>query len=334
MTQFRIEGAAVSDIGLKRKDNEDSYIAQDGLYLVADGMGGGIDGRAASAEMIQQIERLAASPIRTRPMIDECVQNAQDALLSMGERQGAMAGTTLTGLVLKDTSTTDADEDAWYVVNIGDSRTYHLQHGERGWDASSMVQVTRDHSRLQEVIDSGEMLPQEARRRVPRNIITQAVGSPDGVVADYFRAEIPGRFIVCSDGVYSELSPSQMTQIASENVSARQVAQDLVNAALDAGGHDNATAVVVDALLCPDGQQEPSDLGTTGGSLGTGEPSEAEGTEPAGADAGEPEWRSSILAGTEDIDTMNDSTLETLRTTVKAEEAGQEPAAGSGSGNE
>lgn len=292
MARVHITGAAVSDIGLHRRDNEDSYIAQDGLYLVADGMGGGIDGRAASAEIIQQIARLSGTSIRSRAVINECIQNAQQALTRIGAQQGAMAGTTLSGLILKDTSTLDPDQNAWYVVNIGDSRTYHLNRSAHGWDASSLVQVTRDHSRRQEAIDSGRLLPDQARELVPRNIITQAVGSPQGVVADFYRADVEGRFIICSDGVYSELSPAQLTTVSAEALDPKSVAQDLVNAALDAGGNDNATVVVVDVT------QDVPDVAV---SLG--------GTEK--------DWNASILADSEEIDTLNDSTLETLRTTER-----------------
>lgn len=292
MAHFHITGAAVSDIGLHRRDNEDSYIAQDGLYLVADGMGGGVDGRAASAEIIQQIARLSGTSIRSRAMINECIQNAQQSLSRIGAQQGAMAGTTLSGLILKDTSTQEADQNAWYVVNIGDSRTYHLNQSAHGWDASSLVQVTRDHSQRQEAIDSGRLLPDQARELVPRNIITQAVGSPQGVSADFYRADVEGRFVICSDGVYSELSAAQMTTLCAEALNPKTVAQDLVNAALDAGGDDNATAVVVDIQ-----EDIPSPM------IGRTDATDA--------------WNASILADSEEIDTLNDSTLETIRTTER-----------------
>ncbi|NYI25548.1 PP2C family protein-serine/threonine phosphatase [Aeriscardovia aeriphila] len=401
-----ISSAAFSDIGLVRRDNQDSYVSQDGLYLVADGMGGGVDGREASAVIIAEFAKLAHVSIRSRAMIEDCIQQAQARVAAMAH-DGRMAGSTLTGIILKDISGEDPD-NCWYVVNIGDSRTYHLSelqveqvvaprnflqralhrketpditdatsstprysiptldaphltlegasspthptHTEASsydevpapassdqtmvlprirnltredvtpgmaltaqgetdngnlkldvevseqrkatWDVHSFVQVTHDHSKRQEVIDAGEMDEESAKRSIPRNIITQAVGSPDGVSADYFRAGLYGRFVMCSDGIYSEIEPTKFVELACAQQDARTVAQNLVNAALDAGGKDNATVIVVDCL-----------------------------------DSAVHQWRSVRLAENEDIETMNDSTLITLRTAVKSSSAARNGAA-------
>jgi serine/threonine protein phosphatase PrpC len=197
MTQVSITSAALSDVGLRREENQDSYLVSDGVFLVADGMGGGVSGQVASATTLEKMNALTTIATRTRTDIDTCLAQAQYAVRDIGERQNAVSGTTLTGLILKDLTTLDSDKNAWYVVNVGDSRTYHLNsltsgnpEAQRQWDIDSFLQITHDHSERQEAIDSGRLLPDVANRIVPRNIITQAIGSPNGVSPDYFQADV------------------------------------------------------------------------------------------------------------------------------------------------
>lgn len=329
MTQVSITSAALSDVG-RRRENQDNYLAADGLFLVADGMGGGVSGQDASATTLSIMEDLSTASTRTRDLIDAHFLQSQEALRSLGEQQGAVAGTTLTGLILKDTTTLDSSKNSWYVINVGDSRTYHLSAAtpstaatptiegspateitaptegpapaqnaapiqntqnaaSTGWNRSSFMQITHDHSERQEVIDSGKMLPHIAEQVVPRNIITQAIGSPNGIAPDYFQADLTGRFIICSDGVHSELTDSAIADIAARAETAETTAHHLLDAALAAGGRDNITVIVVDVV-----PQNP--------------------TPPTGS-ADEAAWSVSTIGPGEDIDTMNDSTLETLRTT-------------------
>ncbi|MCI1935887.1 MAG: serine/threonine-protein phosphatase [Bifidobacteriaceae bacterium] len=324
MTQVSITSAALSDVGRRRRENQDNYLAADGLFLVADGMGGGVSGQDASATTLSIMEDLSTVSTRTRDLIDAHFLQSQDALRSLGEQQGAVAGTTLTGLILKDTTTLDSSKNSWYVINVGDSRTYHLSAAtpttavtppiegvttaegtapaqnaaptqnnqdtaSAGWNRSSFMQITHDHSERQEVIDSGKMLPHIAEQVVPRNIITQAIGSPNGIAPDYFQADLAGRFIICSDGVHSELTDSAIADIAARTETAETTAQHLLDAALAAGGRDNITVIVVDVI-----PQDPTPLTDS---------------------ADETDWSVSTIGPGEDIDTMNDSTLETLRTT-------------------
>lgn len=129
----------------------------------------------------------------------------------MGESLGGIAGTTISGVIMPadiddmtahaaDANSTADGNDSCYIVNIGDSRTYHMCAAEDGgWDASTFTRITRDHSERQNAIDSGEMLPEEALRNIPRNIITQCIGAPNGIAPDYYAADAFGRFIICSD---------------------------------------------------------------------------------------------------------------------------------------
>lgn len=245
MSKIDISSAACSDIGLKRADNQDSYLEVEGLYLVADGMGGGVKGRQASATCMSVMEKLGNCKIRTKGEILGCMQEAQDVVGEIGAREGGVAGTTLSGLILKDTDM-EEEGNAWYVVNVGDSRTYHVCPSSEGFDRSTFEQITHDHSEQQKAIDTGKYLPEQAEKLIPRNLITQAIGSPSPLNPDFFRADLGGRFIICSDGIYTQMSLSKLANLCSASKSPKEVAHSLVEAALDGGGSDNATVLVVD----------------------------------------------------------------------------------------
>lgn len=324
MSTLTITSAALSDVGLKRADNQDSYLAQSGVYLVADGMGGGVSGRAASSTTLAVLSKIAGMSLRSRNIIEDCLAEAQNDVIELGAKKNAIAGTTVTGIISRtapegvaaDASpnvetplpdapaatggTVDDDPDAgnaWYVVNIGDSRTYHLNRGSDGLlDATSLVQVSHDHSKRQEAIDAGNIAPEIVDQVIPRNIITQAIGSPDGIRPDFFRADLPGRFIICSDGVYSELTDQQFLAIASANTSADATAHAFIDAALAAGGHDNATVIVVDVTnAAPSSTEQPGDA-----------------SDASTAPSAEQPWSFYKLGEGEDLEDDEDATLQSL----------------------
>lgn len=274
MTTGSIRIAMTSDVGLRRKNNQDTGFAQQGVFMVCDGMGGGKGGEQASQLAAQHFAQLAAMPSRTRQDIDDTLARAQHDILDLGDRLGGVAGTTCSGLVLPqdhaDSASassaalfSDADDqdfsDQTYVVNVGDSRTYHLSplaHADAPatdiipvWDAASLIRITRDHSQRQEAIDSGQMLPEEAEATIPRNIITQCLGDPDGIMPDVYVADLTGRFIICSDGLHGEVPDEQIAAIAAAHSSPQEAVDALVAAALDAGGTDNITVIVADMPL-------------------------------------------------------------------------------------
>ena len=109
-------------------------------------------------------------------------------MLRLGEQLGGVAGTTISGVLLPTRVGDDAicSDERCYIVNVGDSRTYHMRaDGNGAWLADSLTCITRDHSERQNAIDSGQMLPDEANRCIPRNIITQCVGAPAGIQPDF-----------------------------------------------------------------------------------------------------------------------------------------------------
>ncbi|MGV2903553.1 PP2C family protein-serine/threonine phosphatase, partial [Microbacterium sp. AGC62] len=128
-------------------------------------------------------------------------------------------------------------------VNIGDSRTYRLADGE-------LEQISVDHSVVQELIESGELTAAEAATDRRRNIITRAIGASSTGDADYwlFPAELGDRMLICSDGLTTEVSDERITQILAAEPDPQRAADILVDEAVQAGGRDNITVVIVDAV--------------------------------------------------------------------------------------
>jgi protein phosphatase len=157
----------------------------------------------------------------------------------LSQHGSASAGTTLSGVSI-------ASVDGlgyWLVVNIGDSRTYQFANGE-------LEQITVDHSYVQELIDEGELTPGEAMKDPRRNIITRAIGAGSVGEADYwlFPAERGDRMLICSDGLTTELTDDRIAEILAAQPDPQRAADILTAEAVRAGGRDNVTVVVVDAL--------------------------------------------------------------------------------------
>ncbi len=243
--------------------------------MVCDGMGGGKGGEQASQSAAQHFAQLAAMPSRTRQDIDDTLARAQHDIL---DRETALAAwpaqpapvcvlpqdhadsaSARRALLCSVTPMIRTSRTKTYVVNVGDSRTYHLSplaHADAPatdiipvWDAASLIRITRDHSQRQEAIDCGQMLPEEAEATIPRNIITQCLGDPDDIMPDVYVADLTGRFIICSDGLHGEVPDEQIAAIAAAHSSPQEAVDALVAAALDAGGTDNITVIVADMPL-------------------------------------------------------------------------------------
>jgi len=129
------------------------------------------------------------------------------------------------------------------VAHVGDSRVYLLRHG-------TLVRVTHDHSYVEELVDSGQITADEARVHPSRSVITRALGSDPDMYADHFSLEVSDedRIIVCSDGLSSMITDADIEALSVSSVTPQQAADNLVSAALTAGGADNVTVIVVDIL--------------------------------------------------------------------------------------
>ena len=239
---MRLRSSARSDIGLVRSGNEDSGYAGPDLLVVADGMGGHAAGELASAAAISTMS--AVEPATTNE--SDTLERLSDAVLTTSERiadvvsahpQFAGMGTTLTALAwLGNTPPRVA------VLHVGDSRAYLWRDGE-------LTQLTRDHTYVQSLIDTGELTPQEAAHHPRRNLLMRAIdgvhhAEPDLSVRE---AHLGDRFLVCSDGLCGYVDDAQLGRhLALPDQIAAVTA--LVDAALEAGAPDNVTVVIADVV--------------------------------------------------------------------------------------
>ena len=230
---------ALTDIGLHRKTNEDTFVVRPPLYVVCDGMGGASAGEVASG---LAAETLAAEVAAARPLLEaaEAANTAVFRRAGENPEQTGM-GTTLTAFVV--------DGRAAHFVHIGDSRAYLLRDGELG-------QVSDDHSLVGEMVREGRLTWKEAAEHPHRSILSRALGTEPDVAIDEFTTDLqPGDvLLLCSDGLSSEVTEAVLRDELAA-ATPEDAARGLVAAARDAGGHDNITAVLIRAKVRPDLEQ-------------------------------------------------------------------------------
>ena len=235
---IQVAVGAASHTGLRRRINEDSYLAQAPLFLVADGMGGHEAGELASAAVVEEFSALVGAPSLDVDQVRGALRRARtrvDALAGAGRA----AGTTLSGVVVAEVG----GVGYWLTMNVGDSRTYRFAAGV-------LEQISVDHSVVQELVDAGVLDDEGAARDRRRNEITRAIGAGSDGRADYWMmpAEPGDRMLVCSDGLSGEVDPVLLATVLAEERDPQDAALRLIHEALVAGGRDNVTAIVVDAV--------------------------------------------------------------------------------------
>ena len=232
--------ASVTDTGRRRDNNQDAVYAAFPLFVVADGMGGHVGGEIASASTITQLEDMARAGDVTPKSIEKALVRAVKDIASHPDATDDGTGTTLTGVYLD----TAGDSPHWVTLNIGDSRVYLERDG-------AIVQITTDHSVVQELIASGRLSPEEAENHPYGNVITRAVGPSEGVTPDYVRLDVAAgdRFVICSDGLTKELTDYGIRHFLDENADPAAAVTAMLDAALENGGRDNITIIVLDVAV-------------------------------------------------------------------------------------
>jgi PPM family protein phosphatase len=229
---------SATDVGRVRDHNEDALIADGLVFAVADGMGGHAAGEVASRIAVETLGHLVEHPPSRAEDVAEVLRAANDGILHSQERDREQRGmgTTVTGLTVVD----DGDGEHWLVFNIGDSRVYRLAGGR-------LALVTRDHSEVRALLDAGLIDEDEAARHPMRNVITRSLGSYPAPEPDVWvlAPEAGERFVVCSDGLSNELDDSEIQRVALQHADPQTAAEELVAAAVGAGGRDNVSVVVV-----------------------------------------------------------------------------------------
>lgn len=238
--------AQISDIGRIRVVNEDRCFIQNDLYgftlaVVADGMGGHQAGDTASQLAIETIMEHLGNGHSGMPedeykiLLKEAVLAANDKvyLTSRSRKDLEGMGTTIV-LAL-------ASAEELMIAHIGDSRAYKFSNG-------SVIQLTEDHSLVNELVKKGQLTPDEADRHPNRNILTRALGTERQVSVDVLVEPWQERdlLLLCSDGLSSLVDTEQITHILMMDDPLEERARKLVNFALDEGGDDNITVVLLE----------------------------------------------------------------------------------------
>jgi serine/threonine protein phosphatase PrpC len=253
-----IEFFCATDTGRARSNNEDSVTVDEpnALAVLADGMGGYNAGEIASGMATSFIQRElgrwleevgeSATDPEVRRAMDICVDNANRAIFNAANAnpQYAGMGTTLVVAVFRGTRV--------LIGHVGDSRAYRLRGGR-------LMQVTRDHSLLQEQIDAGLITPEQAAFSANKNLVTRAVGVEDTVLLETHLHDVqPGdMYLMCSDGLSDMLDNATLAQLLQTHDELPKAGRALIDAANEAGGKDNIALVLVRVAGNPASNAKP-----------------------------------------------------------------------------
>ena len=226
--------------GHVRPVNEDAFLdrCEDGLWLVADGMGGHDAGDVASRMIVEslRITPMEGSLAERMDRIEDALDQVNDHLLERSIQDDGkkhIIGSTLALFIIEN-----AQMGA--LLWAGDSRVYRLRHGQ-------MTQLTADHSQVETYIRQGIITREEARTHPDRHIITRAVGSHEDLFleADLCELSSKDRYLLCSDGLTRHLKDNEISDLLKEGT-AEEACQQLIDLTLERGAKDNVTAVVID----------------------------------------------------------------------------------------
>jgi PPM family protein phosphatase len=280
-----LRAGSATDVGRVRSNNQDQYLIATELFAVADGMGGHAAGEVAS---LTAVEALKASYHGGSEGLVTAAQQANRSIFerAQGHPEFHGMGTTLVAVALVH----EDGEDRLAVINVGDSRVYLMRQGE-------LEQLTTDHSLVQELVDDGQLTEQEATVHPQRHVLTRALGVDTEVKVDLLQV-LPmkgDRLLLCSDGLVRELTDTQVAGIMRRLADPDEASRELVAAALERGGNDNVTVVIVDVV-------DDDDLAVTASAALRSDRTTQRPTPMPAMEASEPE----SLAGKRDAGTGTD----------------------------
>lgn len=237
--------AKATDVGKRREINEDSLFISEtpvgilpNLFVVADGMGGHNAGDFASQHVVEQFVEALKSQDTKKESVESAVRRALEAA------NGYIYEKSLSDKSLEGMGTTfvmaSCIDNRMFVSNVGDSRLYLIN--------SKIVQITIDHSQVEEMIAMGVITRKDAKTHPDKNIITRAVGVEPTVEADFFniRLERGDIILLCSDGLTNMVDDEDIYKIVSESKSLDEAVHKLIDTANNNGGRDNITAVLIE----------------------------------------------------------------------------------------
>ncbi len=244
-SSFHFNSFGISDVGLVREHNEDVWASypEEGLFLLADGMGGHAAGEVAAQETVSQLYEHVKNwfPIKQTPC-DEAISFFRESLMQVntaiyhkGQSESSLSGmgTTVCALYFF--------HEYAILAHVGDSRIYLFREGK-------LEQVTEDHSLVAELISIGAIKPHEADSVPYKHILTRAIGTNPSVdpTVSYLETRPNDSFLLCSDGLTNYVSDEEIEMILNKNLPLNESAQKLIELANTNGGGDNITLVLVE----------------------------------------------------------------------------------------
>ena len=229
-----IETASRTDTGRQRRDNEDSLLVREPVFVIADGMGGAQAGEVASRMAVELFQRGVpgggAPEERLASVVQEANRRIHELSQAEGEQQGM--GTTLTAAML--------DQASVAIAHVGDSRAYLFRGGQ-------LRRLTQDHSLVAELVRRGKLTEEQAEEHPQRSIITRALGPEPWVEVDTWTFPVRGGdvLLLCSDGLTSMISEDRIAAILGAGGDLDSAASRLVAAANEAGGRDNISVILI-----------------------------------------------------------------------------------------
>jgi serine/threonine protein phosphatase PrpC len=239
LVTIAVRMGVATHVGRVREENEDAVLAGPPVFAVADGMGGQTGGELAASLATAELARFRHAREVSAPLVIEAIRAANDRIREFARQDASHEGmgTTVTGIAL----TRQGSLDAVLVFNVGDSRTYRCR-GRR------LAQVSSDHSVVAELMRDGRLTDEQARSHAHRHVVTRALGALDDVQIDmwFLTPRVGDRYLLCSDGLTSELSEEAIGQALDPASAPQEIAELLVEMALLGGGRDNISVVVID----------------------------------------------------------------------------------------
>ncbi|GAB4229394.1 MAG: protein phosphatase 2C domain-containing protein [Deltaproteobacteria bacterium] len=237
---IRIESCGRTDVGLRRANNEDSFVSAPEMRLLAlaDGMGGAASGEVASGIFVETVRELVspgapAGEEEAEDLVRRTFLHANRRIRETAARDTRHRDMGCTGEMVVFT------DEGYVLGHVGDSRIYLFREGR-------LRQVTKDHSFVQEQVDQGLLTPDQARVHAYRHMILRAVGIHDSLAVDIITGRsYPGDlFLLCSDGLTDMVGDDRIEGTVASGLPLEEMADRLVRSACDAGGHDNVTVVL------------------------------------------------------------------------------------------
>lgn len=228
----------VTNVGLVRKNNEDAAWSdiEKQLFIVADGMGGYVAGEVASVMAIESVRQSVTLEQKDPPpeVLRQAFYQANDSIYSEAKKHQEFTGmgTTLSALWIVDGRA--------YISHVGDSRIHLIRAGE-------ITRLTQDHSLVGELVREGGLTEEEAMAHPQKNVLTRALGCNSLVEVDMYDLEIKDDdyFLLCTDGLSNLITSEEMAKISTSQKDLKKAANQLLELALERGGFDNMTAIIV-----------------------------------------------------------------------------------------